>query len=80
MVIDVGGATTDIHSVTEGNEGISRILISPEPFAKRSVEGDLGVYVNMKNIVSIQKDIKSFCLIKMDIIFAITGNSVCNAK
>lgn len=53
MVIDVGGATTDIHSVTEGNEGISRILISPEPFAKRSVEGDLGVYVNMKNIVNL---------------------------
>ena len=52
MVIDVGGATTDIHSVTEGNEGISRILVNPEPFAKRSVEGDLGVYVNMRNIVN----------------------------
>ena len=53
MVIDVGGATTDIHSVTEGNEGISRILVNPEPFAKRSVEGDLGVYVNMRNIVNL---------------------------
>lgn len=52
MVIDVGGATTDIHSVTEGNDGISRILVNPEPIAKRSVEGDLGVYVNMKNIVN----------------------------
>ncbi|GAB1477411.1 GlmL-related ornithine degradation protein [Bacillota bacterium] len=51
MVIDVGGATTDIHSVTEGSEEISRILISPEPKAKRTVEGDLGVYINMKNIV-----------------------------
>lgn len=53
MTIDVGGATTDIHSVTEGSEEINRILISPEPMAKRTVEGDLGVYVNMKNIVEL---------------------------
>ena len=51
MTVDVGGATTDIHSVTEGSEEISRVLISPEPVAKRTVEGDLGVYVNMLNIV-----------------------------
>ncbi|SCY57077.1 GlmL-related ornithine degradation protein [Alkaliphilus peptidifermentans] len=51
ITFDVGGATTDLHSVTEGSEEISRILISPEPVAKRTVEGDLGVYVNMLNIV-----------------------------
>ena len=51
ITIDVGGATTDIHSVTEESEEISRILLNPEPFAKRTVEGDLGVYINMKNIV-----------------------------
>lgn len=51
ITIDVGGATTDIHSVTEGSEEINRILINPEPLAKRTVEGDLGVYVNMQNIV-----------------------------
>ena len=51
VTLDVGGATTDIHSVTEGSEEINRILISPEPLAKRTVEGDLGVYVNMANIV-----------------------------
>ncbi len=57
MVLDVGGATTDLHSVTEGSEEISRILVSPEPKAKRTVEGDLGVYVNMRNIVdSIGRD------------------------
>lgn len=49
--IDVGGATTDIHSVTDDTEDIGRILMNPEPKAKRTVEGDLGVYVNMKNIV-----------------------------
>ncbi|MGO1712603.1 MAG: glutamate mutase L, partial [Senegalia sp. (in: firmicutes)] len=51
ITIDVGGATTDLHSVTEGSEEVNRILISPEPIAKRTVEGDLGVYINMKNIV-----------------------------
>lgn len=51
MIIDVGGATTDVHSVTHGSEEISRILLSPEPEAKRTVEGDLGVYVNRKNLL-----------------------------
>ncbi len=63
VVIDVGGATTDIHSVTAGSEEISRILISPEPHAKRTVEGDLGIYVNRKNVLQLllqhQKDFSS---------------------
>ena len=53
VTVDVGGATTDIHSVTEGSEEIDRILLSPEPVAKRTVEGDLGVFVNVKNIIDI---------------------------
>lgn len=52
LVIDVGGATTDVHSVTKDSDEIARILLSPEPEAKRTVEGDLGVYVNMKNVLS----------------------------
>lgn len=51
VTIDVGGATTDVHSVCRVSEEIERILISPEPFAKRSVEGDLGCYVSMPNVV-----------------------------
>jgi uncharacterized protein (TIGR01319 family) len=51
LTIDVGGATTDVHSVTVESEEVSRMLLSPEPLAKRTVEGDLGVYVNMSNIV-----------------------------
>jgi uncharacterized protein (TIGR01319 family) len=51
VVFDVGGATTDVHSVTEGSEEINLMLISPEPVAKRTVEGDLGVYVNLAHIV-----------------------------
>lgn len=53
IVLDVGGATTDLHSVTKGSEEVERILISPEPLAKRTVEGDLGVFVNMPNIVNV---------------------------
>lgn len=50
LVLDVGGATTDIHSVTEGSEEIAMLQIAPEPTAKRTVEGDLGVYVNAYNL------------------------------
>lgn len=52
LVIDVGGATTDVHSVTDGSSRILEMLISPEPKAKRTVEGDLGVYVNSENIIN----------------------------
>ncbi|MEG1548243.1 MAG: GlmL-related ornithine degradation protein [Clostridia bacterium] len=52
VVVDIGGATTDVHSVSAGSDEIARIATSPEPFAKRTVEGDLGLYVNAKNLVS----------------------------
>lgn len=55
VTIDVGGATTDIHSVTEGTEKMKKILIEPEPIAKRTVEGDLGVFVNKKNVAEMIK-------------------------
>jgi len=51
IVFDVGGATTDLHSVTEGSPEIAETMISPEPIAKRTVEGDLGVFVNIPHIV-----------------------------
>lgn len=52
LVLDVGGATTDVHSVTEGSPEIKDILLAPEPFAKRTVEGDLGVFVNAENVIA----------------------------
>ncbi len=51
VMVDIGGATTDIHSDTAGTDEISALLTSPEPFAKRTVEGDLGLYVNAKNLI-----------------------------
>lgn len=44
MIVDIGGATTDIHtyaeSVTYEN---AKFIGSPEPYSKRTVEGDLGM-------------------------------------
>lgn len=52
LVIDVGGATTDIHSVTDGSLEWTSRSIDPEPRAKRTVEGDLGVYVNARQVAA----------------------------
>lgn len=45
IVVDVGGATTDIHSLGYGDPtkpGVFTVGLE-EPFAKRTVEGDLGM-------------------------------------
>lgn len=45
LVVDVGGATTDIHSLGYGDPtkpGVFTVGLE-EPFAKRTVEGDLGM-------------------------------------
>ena len=51
IVFDVGGATTDLHSVARESDQVARIMIAPEPRAKRTVEGDLGVYVNRNKVI-----------------------------
>ena len=56
VVIDVGGATTDVHSVTDGSVEWTTKMTDPEPRAKRTVEGDLGVYVNASNIIELAGD------------------------
>jgi hypothetical protein len=56
LVFDVGGATTDVHSVTEGSLEWAGRMTEPEPHAKRTVEGDLGVYINARNIISLAND------------------------
>ncbi|MGM0435481.1 MAG: glutamate mutase L [Bacillota bacterium] len=49
MVIDVGGATTDVHSITTPREEYEEHL-EGEPKEKRTVEGDLGVFINAQNV------------------------------
>lgn len=45
MALDVGGATTDIYSLSKGVPSLNNVVLKglPEPFAKRTVEGDLGM-------------------------------------
>jgi uncharacterized protein (TIGR01319 family) len=53
VIVDIGGATTDIHSISLGaptEAGVIRKGL-PEPYVKRTVEGDLGVRYNASNIV-----------------------------
>ncbi len=48
LVVDPGGATTDVHSIGEGEPSLPGMvrLGLPEPHAKRTVEGDLGMRHN----------------------------------
>jgi len=45
MVMDIGGATTDVYSIAKGDPTASGVTLKglPEPFGKRTVEGDLGM-------------------------------------
>lgn len=58
MGFDIGGATTDVHSVTEGKVEKDSIVIYPEPLNKRTVEGDLGVYVSSQNVLNLFSDLE----------------------
>ncbi len=51
VVVDVGGATTDVHSITDGSPEIAALMIEPQPHSKRTVEGDLGTYVSAQHVV-----------------------------
>jgi uncharacterized protein (TIGR01319 family) len=50
MTLDVGGATTDVHSVCETSPAYVKYS-DGEPSFKRSVEGDLGVFVSRKTVL-----------------------------
>lgn len=50
ITIDVGGATTDIHSIAIPSDEYKEYL-EGEPLSKRTVEGDLGVFINHKNVI-----------------------------
>jgi len=56
VVVDVGGATTDVHSVTDGTPEMAAIATEPQPRAKRTVEGDLGTYVSAAHVVELMPE------------------------
>ena len=62
MAFDIGGATTDVYSVTDGCPVYPGAVLKglPHPSAKRSVEGDLGMRWNARTIVSLLGD-ELFC-------------------
>lgn len=45
IIVDIGGATTDVHTIGEGFPKRTEVILKglEEPFAKRTVEGDLGM-------------------------------------
>lgn len=55
MVVEVGGATTNVHSVATGYSQGKTVVTKgiPEPYAKRTVEGDLGIRYNAPTILTI---------------------------
>ena len=52
MAVDLGGATTDIYSMSDGKPSMSNVLEKglPEPFSKRTVEGDLGMRYSLNSL------------------------------
>lgn len=55
LLVDPGGATTDVHSVCTGQPSVSGVVQRglPEPRLKRTVEGDLGMRHNAMEIAQV---------------------------
>ncbi len=52
MAVDLGGATTDVYSMAAGTPTIENVLVKglPEPYSKRTVEGDLGMRYSLTSL------------------------------
>ena len=52
MVVDIGGATTDVHSIGYGHPTDRSVIYEGllEPLAKRTVEGDLGMRYSAESL------------------------------
>ncbi|MFH1485635.1 MAG: methylaspartate mutase accessory protein GlmL [Chloroflexota bacterium] len=55
ILVDVGGATTDVHSIGEGLPSQPGVILKglPPAYAQRTVEGDLGIRYNALSILEI---------------------------
>ncbi len=53
ITVDVGGATTDVYSLAEGKPSRTNTIYKglPEPYAKRTVEGDIGMRYSIRGII-----------------------------
>jgi len=53
IAVDLGGATTDFYSMANGEPTAENMIFRglPEPFEKRSVEGDLGMRYSIESLI-----------------------------
>ncbi len=53
LAVDLGGATTDIYSMTDGQPSVDNVIVKglPEPYSKRTVEGDLGMRYSLTSLL-----------------------------
>lgn len=53
IAVDVGGATTDVYTICDGRPTKAGTIFKglPEPYAKRTVEGDIGMRYSINGIV-----------------------------
>lgn len=72
VIVDIGGATTDVYSICSGTPKRSDVILKglEEPFAKRTVEGDLGMRYSAIGVVNAlsQEEINSYLEVGIDII------------
>ncbi len=59
LLVDVGGATTDVYSIARGAPTTEGAAVAglPEPYAKRTVEGDLGLFHNLDTLSGIAETV-----------------------
>jgi uncharacterized protein (TIGR01319 family) len=52
LAIDIGGATTDVYSMASGEPTVDNTMLKglPEPWMKRTVEGDLGMRYSLTHV------------------------------
>jgi len=63
ILVDIGGSTTDVHSIAQGSPSDPSVTAKGlmEPLAKRTVEGDLGIRFNALTVYELagEEKIKS---------------------
>ena len=52
LAVDIGGATTDVYSMASGEPTVDNTMLKglPEPWMKRTVEGDLGMRYSLSHV------------------------------
>lgn len=83
IVLDIGGATSDVYSIGKGlpiNKTSAFMKGIPEPYEKRTVEGDLGVRYNAQTIlekIDIETFVENLNIPKEEIIVWVNKISTC---